>query len=119
MINVTFVYPPIPDRRFDYSATWSGYDEGDPIGYGETPAEAINDLLEQSDGGNDEADLLKAELSRLAMAISPLLTGFKFELLTPEQQDVVSRGVFAARSVWHDYQTKPKPHAAKAEGASQ
>lgn len=41
------VYPPIPIRQFDWSATLDGYDEGDPIGWGATEAEAIADLREQ------------------------------------------------------------------------
>lgn len=41
------VYPPIPDRRFDWSAVTDGYEGGDPIGYGRTEAEAIADLREQ------------------------------------------------------------------------
>lgn len=44
---------PIPDRRFDYAATYSDYEGGDgynepagPIGFGATEAEAIADLTE-------------------------------------------------------------------------
>jgi hypothetical protein len=44
-IVTTFVYPPIPDRRFDYSARYDGDDEG-PCGWGRTEQEAINDLLD-------------------------------------------------------------------------
>jgi hypothetical protein len=43
-IEVSFVYPPIPVRSFDYCATFKGYEPGDPIGYGPTEAEAIADL---------------------------------------------------------------------------
>ena len=42
-----FIYPPIPVRKFDWQATRGDYDEGDPIGHGETEKEAILDLLEQ------------------------------------------------------------------------
>ena len=38
--------PPIPLRRWDYNARRKDSDEGDPIGYGRTEAEAIADLLE-------------------------------------------------------------------------
>lgn len=38
---------PIPDRRFDWSATDEGYEPGDLIGYGTTEQEAIDDLLKQ------------------------------------------------------------------------
>lgn len=109
MINVSFVYPPIPDRRFDYSATWEGYEEGDAVGYGVTPAAAIEELLEMSDGDRDEADQFKSHIERLSKAIAPLLTGFKWEVLTEEQQQVIWRGMFAADSVWRAYTRKPIP----------
>jgi hypothetical protein len=47
------VYPPIPDRRFDWSAVLDDYDGGfsdgssDPVGRGATEQEAIRDLMEQ------------------------------------------------------------------------
>ena len=48
-IRTDYVFPPIPDRRFDWSAiddeTYDG--EGCPIGYGRTEQEAIEDLLDQ------------------------------------------------------------------------
>jgi hypothetical protein len=48
-IKTHFVYPPIPDRRFDWSAVDDEiYDgEGCAIGYGPTEQAAIADLLEQ------------------------------------------------------------------------
>lgn len=45
-IVTTFNYPPIPIRNYDWSAIREHYDEGDPIGYGTTEQEAIQDLLE-------------------------------------------------------------------------
>ncbi len=42
-------YPPIPDRRFDWSAIREDYDEGDLIGHGRTEQEAIDDLTQQED----------------------------------------------------------------------
>jgi hypothetical protein len=49
-IKTEFVYPPIPDRRFDWQAIddrhYSG-DPRDPIGQGETEQAAIDDLLDQ------------------------------------------------------------------------
>ena len=50
--DVTGVFPPIPDRRFDYCAvddsTYDGADDSHcPQGAGATPPEAINDLLDQ------------------------------------------------------------------------
>lgn len=41
--------PPIPFRDCDYQATREGWDLGDPIGHGETPAEAIADLLQEEE----------------------------------------------------------------------
>ena len=46
-INLTFVYPPIPIRHFDWRATRSNYDEGDLMGEGPTPTAALADLLEK------------------------------------------------------------------------
>lgn len=46
-IITNFDYPPIPIRKYDWSAYRDGYDEGDLIGYGETEQEAIYDLLIQ------------------------------------------------------------------------
>ena len=45
-IIVTKENPPIPSRLFDYSATFDGYEPGEPIGWGATPEEAIADLKE-------------------------------------------------------------------------
>src|SRR4051812_19182978 len=47
-IVTTFVNPPIPVRDSDWQATFEGYDEGDPVGYGPTKQEAIDDLLAQA-----------------------------------------------------------------------
>lgn len=44
-IVTNFVYPPIPDRRFDWSAVYDGYEPGDPVGWGRTQSQAIGDLL--------------------------------------------------------------------------
>ena len=38
---------PIPLRQFDWCATAEDYEPGDPIGYGTTHDEAVNDLVEQ------------------------------------------------------------------------
>ena len=50
-IVTNFVYPPIPDRRFDWSAVTEDYDGAEdahcPVGWGRTEAEAIADLLEK------------------------------------------------------------------------
>ena len=46
-IITEFVYPPIPLRDWDWSATLDGYEPGDPIGRGPSEAAAIADLQEQ------------------------------------------------------------------------
>lgn len=46
-IKTTFVYPPIPDRRWDWSAIRDGYEPGEPVGQGPTMQAAIDDLLDQ------------------------------------------------------------------------
>lgn len=38
---------PIPTDQFDWSAVADGYEPGDPIGYGKTEQDAIDDLLEK------------------------------------------------------------------------
>lgn len=50
-IIITHIYPPIPDRQFDWSATWENDEPDDEghwrlIGYGRTPLAAIVDLLD-------------------------------------------------------------------------
>ena len=51
-INVAYVYPPIPDRQFDFAATYDDYDGAEDsgnrgeIGYGPTEQDAIADLIE-------------------------------------------------------------------------
>lgn len=45
-IKVRHVYPPIPDRRFDWSAWFDGQEEG-LRGEGPTAVLAIQDLIEQ------------------------------------------------------------------------
>jgi len=44
-IKTEFIYPPIPDRRFDWQAHRQDYYEGDLIGHGPTEEQAIQDLL--------------------------------------------------------------------------
>ena len=41
------VWPPIATRRFDFCATFEGYEPGDPVGYGSTREAAETDLMEQ------------------------------------------------------------------------
>ncbi len=46
-ITTNFVYPPVPYRDQDWSATVDGYEPGEAIGRGATERAAIADLLEQ------------------------------------------------------------------------
>jgi hypothetical protein len=55
-IITEYIYPPIPNRNFDWRATWDGYEPGDPMGYGKTEQEAIVDFREVV--GLDENDCL-------------------------------------------------------------
>lgn len=58
-IRVQHIYPPIPDRRFDYAATVEGYEPGCPIGYGPTEEEAVADLVSLlEDELDDDAELI-------------------------------------------------------------
>ena len=41
------IFPPIPVRAFDWSATFEDYEPGCPIGYGASEQDAIDDLMEQ------------------------------------------------------------------------
>lgn len=45
-IRTDYWAKPMPVRQFDWSAVFDSYDDGDPVGYGATEQEAINDLLE-------------------------------------------------------------------------
>lgn len=53
-IETEHVYPPIPERCFDWSAVREGYEPGDLIGRGPTEAKAIADLLEQEHEQEDD-----------------------------------------------------------------
>ena len=44
-IRTEHVFPPIPDRRFDWSAVFDNYEPDCPMGIGQTEADAIEDLL--------------------------------------------------------------------------
>lgn len=52
-IITSFEFPPIPDRRFDWSAIFDDYDGAEdsrcPIGRGPTREAAIADLMEQQE----------------------------------------------------------------------
>ncbi len=46
-IQTRHIFPPIPIRNFDWSATFGNYEPGQPIGHGATEQEAIEDLKAQ------------------------------------------------------------------------
>ncbi len=50
-IRTDYIFPPIPDRRFDWSAidddSYCGH--GSSVGYGRTEQEAVDDLRQQMD----------------------------------------------------------------------
>lgn len=46
-IELSFIYPPIPDRSCDWQATRKGWEPGELSGHGRTPVIALADLLEQ------------------------------------------------------------------------
>lgn len=51
-IELTFVYPPIPERNYDWQATRKGWEPGELYGQGRTPVLALADLLEQEEEAN-------------------------------------------------------------------
>ena len=55
-IKTQNICPPIPIRKFDWEAYREDWDEGWPIGYGETEQEAIRDLLLQEEEISDALD---------------------------------------------------------------
>jgi hypothetical protein len=46
-IITRFDPPPIPIRAFDWSAVTDNYEPGNPVGYGYTEQQAVEDLTEQ------------------------------------------------------------------------
>lgn len=49
VVRTEFVHPPIPDRRWDWCATFDGYEPGEPIGYGPTENAAMLDLVSETE----------------------------------------------------------------------
>lgn len=58
------VYPPIPQRFYDYCAYRDGYEPGCPIGWGSTREIAIADLLELEEDDNDDTQWCEDEQRR-------------------------------------------------------
>lgn len=44
----------VPFCKFDWEAVWSGWGIGDPVGYGASREEAIQDLLNKIEGYEHE-----------------------------------------------------------------
>lgn len=58
IVHVRFVWPPIPDRAFDWCAYFDEHEEDGPYGYGKTPegaleelVQALHDATKQPEGG--------------------------------------------------------------------
>lgn len=64
-ILTNFSQKPIPTSAFDWTARFDGYEPGQPLGYGSTEQEAINDLLDNAD------------VDRLALAAPALLAALR------------------------------------------
>lgn len=53
-IITSHVYPPIPDRRYDWIAYYEGEEEAGNYGEGPTEQDAINDFIENYQDDHDE-----------------------------------------------------------------
>jgi hypothetical protein len=49
IVQVTFEYPPIPIRRFDYRAGVVGEEERNRCGWGQTVQAALDDLIRREE----------------------------------------------------------------------
>ena len=63
-IIVVPIYPPIPQRFYDWCAYRDGYEPGCPCGWGSSKDIAIADLLEQEDDADDYELWCEAEERR-------------------------------------------------------
>lgn len=45
-IHIEFLYPPIPNRNFDYCAYLEGHEESGNYGYGISPEIAVAELIQ-------------------------------------------------------------------------
>jgi hypothetical protein len=53
-IRTHWLFPPIPVRIYDWTAVLDSYEPDDPIGYGVTEQDAINDLRQQIEDEEEE-----------------------------------------------------------------
>lgn len=62
LIHTEHIKPPIPDRNHDWQAVTDNYEPGQPIGHGQTEADAVYDLYMQIEERewHDEQELLDA-----------------------------------------------------------
>jgi hypothetical protein len=54
-ICLTYTFPPIPNRNFDWQAHIDGYEEAGPYGSGRTFIAAIEDLVRQIEEESEDA----------------------------------------------------------------
>lgn len=60
-IVTTHIFPPIPDRQFDWCAHFDGEEERGNYGYGRTEAAAIRDFIENCiEDESDYQELMNA-----------------------------------------------------------
>lgn len=60
-IVISFTYPPIPIRNFDWTATRKGWEPGEPYGQGRTPIVALADLLERELEADEQSDVVSLD----------------------------------------------------------
>ena len=53
-IITNHVFPPIPQRQFDWAAVFDNYEPGCHVGYGRTEQDAKADLIEQWEADNGQ-----------------------------------------------------------------
>ena len=73
------VYPPIPDRRFDWTAYYDGEEESNHAGWGATEAEAIADLYrldQEMNEGKSATDELEAAETKAAKRNADRIDGY-------------------------------------------
>jgi hypothetical protein len=88
-LKTVCVYPPIPDRRWDWCAYYDGDEESGNIGYGTTEAEAVADFIENYAEEYEEQDARQRERDAEALhngGLSPLGEALAKSLLGESSQ---------------------------------